>query len=95
MMCASTIPRSSLTCASTSIDTDTFSPLAASYPCLAHEYDTLHVLQRLGVVSEDGWEPNDAARVVLAEMGPPLNFFVLQSEDDSRSKEERGVSSLQ
>ena len=29
---------------------------------------------------------------MLAEMGPPLGFFVAQREDDGRSKEERGVS---
>eukprot|EP00752_Nemacystus_decipiens_P009157 g8179.t1 len=46
---------------------------------------------RLGVVDEDGWDPNDAALVMLAEMGPPLNFFMAQPEDDTRSMEKRGV----
>eukprot|EP00903_Cladosiphon_okamuranus_P011711 g11014.t1 len=45
---------------------------------------------RLGVVSEDGWEPNDAALVLLAEMGPPLNLFVVQSGDDTRTTAGRG-----
>lgn len=55
---------------------------------------TLHDRQRLGVVNEDNWETNDAAQAVLSEMGPPLGFFVVRSEDDTRSKEERGVSGL-
>lgn len=51
--------------------------------------------QRLGVANDEGWEPNDAARVMLAEMGQPLSFFMTQAEDelhnDRRTKEERGV----
>ncbi|CAM9884772.1 unnamed protein product, partial [Pylaiella littoralis] len=50
---------------------------------------------RLGVTNDDGWEPNDSARVILAEMGQPLSFFLAQSEDelesDQRTKEEKGV----
>lgn len=50
------------------------------------------------MANDDGWEPNDAARVILAEMGQPLSFFVAQSEDelenDQRTKEEKGVRSI-
>lgn len=71
---------------------------ARHHRSLVHQYMT-DGTQRLGVANDDDdWEPNDAARVILAEMGPPLSFFMAQSEEelqnDLRTKEERGVSFL-
>ncbi|CAN0049251.1 unnamed protein product, partial [Hapterophycus canaliculatus] len=58
---------------------------------LSNELELVRIKEhRLGVANDDGWAPNSAAERKLAEMGKPLTFFVAQTDENNRTKDQRG-----